>query len=669
VSFVLVGVLLVAFGPASLHGSSGSGAASGSSHSADPTIAPSPHSGGGVQPAATLTLSINGLTPTAISLAWTTSSTFLFSSFTVEYSVHGAGGPFVTLATITSSSTTSYGYEPLVPETTYWWEVTETQTLGGTSTSNVVSATQPAVAVLTAHVKSGSPPPIQLNWTDNATYGGLLSFSSFQIFEESAATGGAYQLVTTISTESTRTYTVFVPSGNYSFYLNTTNCLSACGGTGSLVTSSNPAVVGSPFPLGVSIAPAHTVLDVNESDVLLCAASGGEPSYSYAWSVDGSAFAAGNSTLGVAFSTNGIHAVACQVTDGTPVTDSTSIDLTVNPALVAVPSLNRTNADVYEPVSFDCSSTGGTGPVSFSWSFGDATGESGSAATHAYATSGTYITTCVASDNAGVTTSASVIVTVDPVLSVAVSASSPAAAPGTTLSFTASAHNGSGDYTKYSWQFGSDPSTANSSTPKFAFPAPGTYPVTVRIVDSNGITASGATSVTISPLVATPLAAPTHGTAGSTLAFSASASGGAGGTYNYTWSFGDGSVAYGATVFHSYGSAGTYSPTLTIRDHLGAKNVTDWSKVSVTPAPGPLAWLPLWVLVALGAAVGGAIATVVYVSSRDLDSEMLARWVPPVGPRGALRGSKTCPKCGAENPPVRRTCGVCGAALPRSPQG
>ncbi len=619
----------------------------------------------------TLVLQVDGATPTAISLEWSTSSTALFSSFTVAYSSRSASGPFVAAGVITDASTTTFGFEPLIPNATYWWEVREVQSIFGTSTSNVVEATQPVIATLSAQVEAGNPPPIQLAWTDHASYGGLLSFQSFELFEQSAASGGAYQLVGTVLTESARSYTLFdLPAGNYSFYLNTTDCLS-CGGSNatSLTTTSNPATDGAPLPLGVSVSSARTILDVNESDVLLCAPSGGEPNFSFAWSIDGAPFAVGNSTFGTSFSASGTYTVACEVTDGTSATASGSIDLSVSPALVAIASLNRTSADVGELIDFSCASTGGTTPISFSWSFGDGTGGSGRTGSHAYSTAGAFAPVCAVFDGAGYSTGSSVNVSVDPALTVTVSATSTSAAPNCTLGFTAVALNGSGVYSNFSWQFGSGAGSGTGVAPRHAYPTPGTYVVTVRVTDSNGIPAWGSTSVDISPLVLSELTAPTRGVAGASLRFVASAAGGAVGPYNYTWAYGDGAIGYGATTTHRYAQAGTYVPTLTVRDRLGAVNTTVGPAVTVVAAPPPLAWLPLWVLVAVGAAAGTAVAWVRFARRRPDGEDVLSLWALPVGPQSALRGLKVCPKCDAENPTIRRTCTVCGSALPKKPHG
>src|SRR5262245_12205311 len=73
------------------------------------------------------------------------------------------------------------------------------------------------------------------------------------------------------------------------------------------------------------------------------------------------------------------------------------------------------------------------------------------------------------------------------------------------------------------------------------------------------------------PPVARPSATPGSGTAPLAVSFSGSASSDPDGTIvSYAWSFGDGGTATGASVSHTYASAGTYKATLTVTDDKGA---------------------------------------------------------------------------------------------------
>ncbi|HET7780141.1 MAG TPA: glycoside hydrolase family 44 protein, partial [Rudaea sp.] len=84
------------------------------------------------------------------------------------------------------------------------------------------------------------------------------------------------------------------------------------------------------------------------------------------------------------------------------------------------------------------------------------------------------------------------------------------------------------------------------------------------------------------PPVAAASATPTSGTVPLAVAFSGSGSSDPDGSItNYSWTFGDGSSASGASTSHTYVSAGTYAAKLTVTDNLGA---TGSMNVTITAA-------------------------------------------------------------------------------------
>jgi PKD repeat protein len=69
--------------------------------------------------------------------------------------------------------------------------------------------------------------------------------------------------------------------------------------------------------------------------------------------------------------------------------------------------------------------------------------------------------------------------------------------------------------------------------------------------------------------------------------FTASASGGTG-PYNFTWTFGDGSIGSGTTVYHAYSPAGSYNVVLTTRDNsVSAQTASSQQTINVTSPPPP----------------------------------------------------------------------------------
>jgi hypothetical protein len=624
-------------------------------------------------PAATLTLTAPGVSPAVVSLSWSQATVTGFNSFlnyTISYSANSSTGPFVVVAVITTETTLEYAAGSLAPGGVYWWQVDGYVAvfLGNTQQqpSNVLQVQQPASAYLTKWAVTSTS--LQLNWTNNATYGGLLGFQSYAVFE--SISGGAYSSVYANTTVGLRTATLVVTAGvGYAFYLDTTDCID-CGAAGPevSVTASNTITVGTPATLGATISASRGTVDVAESDLLTCTPSGGSSPFSFTWSVNHSAFLPGNASISVAFGSSGALPVACNVTDSEPRTIQASTSITVNTEPILSVELSRTHVDVGEMVFLNCTSSGGTLPESLSWTYGNGGSDPSGTASTSYGATGTFTPVCSGIDQAGVSSALSASVIVTPALALSATASAPAAAPGTSLQFTSSPSGGSGAYAGYSWTFG-DGTTGVGGIVAHAFASAGTFTVTAHVNDSNGVVTSGTTTVVISPLVVREVVAPSKATVGSAVELSANVTGGAGGPYNFSWNFGDGAVAYGPGVSHTYSQSGQFTPVLTVKDRLGAGVVTDWSTLTVSAAPLPLAWLPIWVLLVVAVLVGAMMAVVTY-TRRDrtgpAGTGALSYYVPPVGPKGAMQGTKICPHCGASNSSLRKSCDVCGAALGKS---
>jgi len=252
---------------------------------------------------------------------------------------------------------------------------------------------------------------------------------------------------------------------------------------------------------------------------------------------------------------------------------------------------------VGQQITFTASASGGTTPYSFSWSFGDGSTGTGSSATHAYSSAGSFTVILTVKDSSSpqqtATSQQSVIVSSPPpplTTSFTYSPSSPQT--GQQVTFTASASGGTGPYT-FGWSFG-DGSTGSGYSVTHTFSLAGTYAVVLTVKDSSSPqqTVLSQQSVTVSSpppaLTASFTFSPSSPQVEQLVSFSSSASGGTS-PYSYSWSFGDGSTGTGSSVTRTYSSAGSFTVTLTVKDSGSPQQtVTSQQTVSVTSPPSPL---------------------------------------------------------------------------------
>jgi PKD repeat protein len=139
---------------------------------------------------------------------------------------------------------------------------------------------------------------------------------------------------------------------------------------------------------------------------------------------------------------------------------------------------------------------------------------------------------------------------------------------------------------RYSWAFADDGSTESSQKVPHTFKTPGTFNVTLTVINNGGFSASATKPVVVAAIpepkadFVTSPAAPKPGDA---VQFNASASRATAGhsLTGYTWDFGDGGSGTGVTTSHRFGAEGAYTITLTVTDDTGQQG-TKSSQVTVS---------------------------------------------------------------------------------------
>jgi parallel beta-helix repeat protein len=153
----------------------------------------------------------------------------------------------------------------------------------------------------------------------------------------------------------------------------------------------------------------------------------------------------------------------------------------------------------------------------------------------------------------------------------------------TPVEFDASASNdtdGSIDF--YRWNFDDGSSEILAKQPNHLYTSPGTYTVTLTVIDDDGASDTMTTPVVITEIenilpVAQP-GGPYDGFSGKTIMFNGVNSTDIDGMItNFTWQFGDNSIGYGEYAFHSYTKPGTYLVILTVTDDDGESHAAQVS--------------------------------------------------------------------------------------------
>jgi len=340
-----------------------------------------------------------------------------------------------------------------------------------------------------------------------------------------------------------------------------------------------PTFVQSCTGLTCSVSSQGTA-DPNTGDVI---------TYSWNWG-DGTALSTGASPAAHVYATAGNYTITLTTTDGWGKFASTTRSVTLSePAGNTAPSVTFTATCASFTVC-QMNSAGTTDAegdaIRYSWNWGDLTTASTTASpSHTYATPGTYTIVLSVTDVWGQVGTAERTVTItEPASNGAPTA---VIASGTCATFTTCAMSATGSSDPdsatgdgirnylWSWGDGTPDTTGTSVSQSHVYPVPGTYTVTLSVMDK-----WGRSSAPVTQQVTTQ--AEPAGNNPPTVTFTASCnvrtcavnstgtSDADGGIRSYSYNWGDG-TAFGTTAntSHVYAAAGTHTISLTVTDNWG----------------------------------------------------------------------------------------------------
>ena len=395
--------------------------------------------------------------------------------------------------TLTASGGSSYQWSNgattaslnLNPSSTGTYIVTGTSSPGCSATA---SSTITVNGTLTATLTGGSTPICY------STSAGTLSVS---------ATGGIgtytyqwYNSSGTIAGATSTTYAVPALTASNSYYciVTASTCGSATSATKTIAVYANlsAAISGGSSPICYNSSPG----------TLTATGAGATGAYTYQWYNSSGAISGATASTYAVASLTANNSYYCAITSG-----SCGTVFTATTAITVYPASTLTVSGGTSPVcaggspgTFTALAAGGSGSYTYQWynAAGSITGATASTyAPGAITANNTYH--CVQTGSCGVSSSNSIVITVNAAPSVYAYAADSSICNGSSVVVAASATPGSGTISGYLWSQGSTTSSITVSPTAFT-----TYNVTVT--NSNGCTASGTTFVSVTPRPSAPVA-------------------------------------------------------------------------------------------------------------------------------------------------------------------
>ena len=200
-----------------------------------------------------------------------------------------------------------------------------------------------------------------------------------------------------------------------------------------------------------------------------------------------------------------------------------------------------------------------------------------------------------ATNSHGVESASQVVEVVDvPIAGLTASNDSPTELGSTT---TFSATITAGTNVSYIWKFG-DGTTAVGAEVTHAYAQIGNYTATVTATNSHGVeSASQVVEVVDVPIAGLTASNDSPTLLGSATTFTATIT--AGTNVTYTWEFGDGAIASGVMLTHTYAAVGDYTVLLTATNPRGVVTTTTTASITQTMLSWPISIEGTWNFISL----------------------------------------------------------------------
>jgi gliding motility-associated-like protein len=330
-------------------------------------------------------------------------------------------------------------------------------------------------------------------------------------------------------------------------------------------TQTTTAIVGNSPPVTLTAVATNVSCNGGNDGSATATPVGGTVTITYAWSPAGGTGAVASGLIAGTYTVNVIDSKGCIAQSTVAVTEPPVISL-------SAPAVGK--ICIGQNATLTATPTGGTPAYTIAWTPGTQTGPSISVSPVV-----TTNYTVAVVDSKGCTTSSTVIVNVNPPLTVNATGGKPVC-PGASTTISALAGGGNGNYT-YSWLPGNTTGATVTVTPV------GVQTYTVTVSDDCGTPVATSTVVVQS---VNPLLIPTYtpdsttGCAPLSVTFTNTTTGGV--IKSCLWDLGDGNTSTNCAPTYTYRKPGVYSVKLIVTDTNGCTStITKTSTVKVWPVP------------------------------------------------------------------------------------